>query len=301
MIKLRKAVIPLGGLGTRMLPASKSIPKEILPIVDKPIIHYIVQEAAAAGYNHLVFVTRTGKNSLEDYFDSHFEIEHILSNKGGDSGKILDDIDLAKPPEVIISSIRQPNPKGLGHAILCAEPIVGDEPFAVLLPDVLINKGGQGAESDLKKMSDLFRASEKPSILVEEVPVELVHQYGIVDGEHQNTVAGDSFKLHSMVEKPQVDNAPSNLAIVGRYVLPSSIFKVLQKLEPGAGNEIQLTDAIVKLLDDEEFLGYRMVGKSFDCGSKIGFLKANIHYGLENGNLCAELKSYLGQVVRNFD
>ena len=301
MKKLNKAVIPLGGLGTRMLPASKSIPKEILPIVDKPIIHYIVQEAAAAGYNQLVFVTRTGKNSLEDYFDSHFEIEHSLSNKGGNSVKILDDVRSTLPLDVIISSIRQPNPKGLGHAILCAEPIVGDEPFAVLLPDVLINQASQNNESDLKKMSDLYRTSEKASILVEEVPVELVHQYGIVDGEHLNTKAGDAFKLHSMVEKPAAENAPSNLAIVGRYVLPASIFNVLRTLEPGAGNEIQLTDAILKLLNSEEFVGFRMEGQSFDCGSKIGFLKATIHYALENPGLGPELKNYLGEVVRSFD
>jgi UTP--glucose-1-phosphate uridylyltransferase len=295
--EIKKAVIPLGGLGARMLPASKVVPKEMLTVVDKPIIHYIIEEAAAAGIEHIIFVTRVGKGALEDYFDSHFELEETLSAKGANSKKQLDSVKFNLPNGVTISSIRQQFPKGLGHAVLCAEPIVRFEPFAVMLPDVLLRNGLNSNISDMARMTDDYRKNGNPLIMAEEVPDELVHQYGIIGSEQNAIQAGEFFKMSSVVEKPEKDEAPSNLAIVGRYVLPPSILPILANQSPGKGNEIQLTDAILSLMSVIPFSGYRMSGSSFDCGSKIGLMKANICYGLEHPEIGAELREYLSEGI----
>ncbi|RCV87426.1 UTP--glucose-1-phosphate uridylyltransferase GalU [Billgrantia montanilacus] len=274
---IRKAVLPVAGFGTRCLPASKAIPKEMITIVDRPVIQYVVNEAVAAGIRDIVLVTHASKSAIENHFDKHFELEASLEAK--DKQELLDELSAIVPDDVNIISVRQPEPLGLGHAVLCARPVIGDdEPFAVLLPDVLVDDEGL-ERNDLAGMIDAFEASGRSQLMVEEVPWENVHKYGIVDPRGGAPSAGESCPLNGVVEKPSRDEAPSNLAVIGRYILPGRIFSLLAETPPGAGNEIQLTDAIETLRQTEGVDAWRMRGKTYDCGHQLGYLEATMVYG----------------------
>ena len=282
--KLRKAVFPVAGLGSRFLPVTKASPKEMLPIVDKPLIQYAVEEAAAAGITEMVFVTGRNKRAIEDHFDKAYELETELERKGKDA--LLDMVRSVLPEGVRCIYIRQAEPLGLGHAVLCAQPVVGYEPFAVLLADDLM----AGEPAPMTRMAELF-AREGSSLLgVEEVPRDQTQSYGIVTVDKMQ---GDWSPIHSIVEKPRPAEAPSNLAVVGRYVLTPRIFDLLSEVVPGAGGEIQLTDAISALLAHERVLAVRLPGRRFDCGSKLGYLEATVEYGLRHPEVGAAFARYL--------
>ncbi len=285
---IKKAILPVAGLGTRFLPASKSIPKEMVTVVDRPAIEYVVKEAVAAGIEQIVLVTHSSKASIENYFDRNFELETTLENKK--KFDLLKEITEILPSHISVISVRQPQPLGLGHAVLCAKDVIGNEPFAVLLPDVLVKN--KDAENDLNLMIQRFNSTSAAQIMVEAVPDDLVDQYGIVDvSEIPNE--GQSIVMQGIVEKPAVGTAPSNLSVVGRYVLPAKIMQLLENTPKGAGNEIQLTDAIAALQKIENVEAYRMKGRTFDCGSKIGYLKAVLHYGIEHPKLGDEFKQLI--------
>lgn len=289
---IKKAILPVAGLGTRFLPASKSIPKEMVTVVDRPAIEYVVREAVEAGIEQIILVTHSSKASIENYFDRNFELEITLEQKK--KFDLLKEITDILPKHVSVVSVRQPQPLGLGHAVLCAKDIVGDEAFAVLLPDVLVKN--QSCDNDLSLMIQRFEQSQAAQIMVEAVPDHLVDQYGIVD------VAvipneGESITMQGIVEKPAVGTAPSNLSVVGRYILPAQIMGLLADTPRGAGNEIQLTDAIAALQRSETVEAYRMKGQTFDCGSKLGYLKAVLHYGIEHPKLGAEFKGLIQELV----
>lgn len=291
--KVRKAVIPVAGLGTRMLPATKAIPKEMLPIVDKPMIQYIVNECIAAGITEIVLVTHSSKNAIENHFDTSYELESTLEKRVKRS--LLDEVRSICPQHVTIMHVRQGVAKGLGHAVLCAKPLVGDEPFAVILPDVLIDE----ADCDLEKenmaaMLRLFDENAESQIMVEPVPMEQVSNYGVANVNGHKLKPGGSVPMTQVVEKPPVDEAPSNLAVVGRYVLSAAIWDLLEHTPAGAGDEIQLTDAIAMLMDKEVVNAFHMTGKSHDCGSKLGYMIANVEYALRHPELGEEFKSFLG-------
>ena len=285
---IKKAILPVAGLGTRFLPASKSIPKEMVTVVDRPAIEYVVKEAVAAGIEQIVLVTHSSKASIENYFDRNFELETTLENKK--KFDLLKEITEILPPNVSVISVRQPQPLGLGHAVLCAKDIIGDEDFAVLLPDVLVKN--TDADNDLNLMIQRFNSTSAAQIMVEAVPDDLVDQYGIVDVT-QAPAEGESSVMQGIVEKPAVGTAPSNLSVVGRYILPAKIMQLLENTPKGAGNEIQLTDAIAALQKIENVEAYRMKGQTFDCGSKIGYLKAVLHYGIEHPKLGDEFKQLI--------
>lgn len=288
MMTIKKAILPVAGLGTRFLPASKSIPKEMVTVVDRPAIEYVIKEAVAAGIEEIILVTHSSKASIENYFDRNFELETTLENKK--KFDLLREITEILPKHVSVISVRQPQPLGLGHAVLCAKSVVGDEDFVVLLPDVLVKENH--AENDLARMIQRFDSSKAAQIMVEAVPEHLVDQYGIVDVAH-SPEEGESIVMQGIVEKPTVDKAPSNLSVVGRYVLPAKIMQLLEQTPKGAGNEIQLTDAIAALQKLENVEAYRMKGQTFDCGSKIGYLKAVLHYGVEHPKLGEEFKQLI--------
>ncbi|RZG46415.1 UTP--glucose-1-phosphate uridylyltransferase GalU [Acinetobacter wuhouensis] len=288
---IKKAILPVAGLGTRFLPASKSIPKEMVTVVDRPAIEYVVKEAVAAGIEQIILVTHSSKASIENYFDRNFELETTLENKK--KIDLLKEITEILPSHVSVISVRQPQPLGLGHAVLCAKAIVGDDDFAVLLPDVLVK--GNSVENDLARMIRRFDESKASQIMVEAVPDHLVDQYGIVDVAHSPD-EGESIVMQGIVEKPAVGTAPSNLSVVGRYVLPAKIMQLLEQTPKGAGNEIQLTDAIAALQKIENVEAYRMKGQTFDCGSKIGYLKAVLHYGVEHPKLGNEFKELIKEL-----
>ncbi len=274
---INKAVLPVAGFGTRCLPASKAIPKEMITIVDRPVIQYVVEEAVAAGIRDIVLVTHGSKGAIENHFDKHFELEASLEAKG--KHELLEELRSIVPGDVNIISVRQSEPLGLGHAVLCARPVVGDDDaFAVLLPDVLVDAAGL-ERNDLAGMLDAFEETGRPQLMVEEVPRELVHNYGIVDTAGAIPAPGESRPLAGVVEKPKVEEAPSNLAVIGRYALPGCIFALLADTPPGAGNEIQLTDAIETLRRQEGVDAYRMRGKTYDCGHQLGYLEAILAYG----------------------
>jgi UTP--glucose-1-phosphate uridylyltransferase len=276
MLKLRKAIFPVAGLGTRFLPATKSIPKEMLPIVDRPIIQYAVDEAIEAGCDTLIFVTGRSKRAVEDYFDGNPELEAELEAKG--KFEALELVRNIIPSYVKVLFVRQPRPLGLGHAVFCAAPMIGeDELFAVLLPDDLIDGYPKGVLSQMLQSAQLKQAS---IIAVEEIPSHDVSKYGVVDPISEN---GPLLKLQGIVEKPSVELAPSTSAVVGRYILHPSVMKTLATQLPGAGGEIQLTDALALQIEQPGLYAYRFGGKRFDCGSKKGFLTANIHFGLKDG------------------
>jgi UTP--glucose-1-phosphate uridylyltransferase len=295
MKKVTKAVIPVAGLGTRMLPATKAIPKEMLPLVDKPLIQYVVNECAAAGITEIILVTHSSKNAIENHFDTSFELESTLETRV--KRQLLEDVRSICPPGVTIMHVRQGQAKGLGHAILCAKPMVGDEPFVVLLPDVLIDE----YEADLKtenlaKMLGLYNENQTSQIMVEAVPQELVSNYGVVDLQAQKIEPGQSKPIKAIVEKPKKEDAPSNLAVVGRYVLSENIWPLLKETAPGAGDEIQLTDAIAKLMQQEQVDAFYMTGKSHDCGSKLGYMKAFVEYGLKHADDGESFSSWLNEL-----
>ena len=288
---IKKAVLPVAGLGTRFLPASKSIPKEMVTVVDRPAIDYVVKEAVAAGIEQIILVTHSSKASIENYFDRNFELEAALAAKH--KSEMLQEIANMLPAHVSVVSVRQPQPLGLGHAVLCAKEIVGDAPFAVLLPDVLVKN--KTAESDLLRMIQRFDVSQAAQIMVEAVPENLVDQYGIVDVS-EPPAEGQSAVMQGIIEKPAVYSAPSNLAVVGRYILPAKIMRLLEQTPKGAGNEIQLTDAIAMLQQSEAVEAYRMSGQTFDCGSKIGYLKAVLHYGADHPQLGDAFKALMKDI-----
>lgn len=289
---IKKAILPVAGLGTRFLPASKSIPKEMVTVVDRPAIEYVVKEAIAAGIEQIILVTHSSKASIENYFDRNFELETTLEQKKKlDLLKAITDI---LPSNISVVSVRQPQPLGLGHAVLCAKNIVGNEPFAVLLPDVLVKDSD--TQNDLSLMIKRFEASKASQIMVEAVPDHMVDQYGIVDVA-ESPLEGQSIIMQGIVEKPAVDKAPSNLSVVGRYILPAKIMQLLEQTPKGAGNEIQLTDAIAMLQQTDVVEAYRMKGQTFDCGSKLGYLKAVLHYGVDHPKLGAEFKAMIKEMA----
>lgn len=289
-MKVKKAVFPVAGLGTRFIPATKAMAKEMLPVVDKPIIQYAVDEAFAAGIEHIIFVTGRGKKALEDHFDRSFEIEHALQEKGKED--LLKQIQELVPKTGTIIYTRQNQPLGLGHAIWCARDIVGDEPFAVLLADDLIQTD-KPVLSEMIKKFDRLRAS---MAAVMEVEKDQTDKYGILDAQK---VEDDIVRIDDMVEKPNPDDAPSNLAIIGRYILTPKIFEYLGKKEKGAGGEIQLTDAMKTLLKEQPIYGYKFKGKRFDCGDKVGFQMANLAFALERPDMKDKLLKFIRDIQKD--
>lgn len=291
-----KAVIPVAGLGTRMLPATKAIPKEMLPIVDRPLIQYIVEEVAAAGIKEIVLVTHSSKNSIENHFDTSFELEATLERRV--KRQLLEEVQAICPKDVTIIHVRQGEAKGLGHAVECARPIVGDAPFAVVLPDVILDNASCDLNKDnLADMITRFNETGHSQIMVEKVADEDVDKFGIVNINGNELLPGGSTAIKNIVEKPKRDEAPSNLAVVGRYVLDKSIWPLLKKTPLGAGNEIQLTDAIAMQMKEQPVDAYYMKGKSHDCGSKLGYMKANIEYALRRDDLKDELKAHIQSLL----
>ncbi len=291
MSELTKIVFPVAGLGTRVLPASKLIPKEMLTVVDKPIIQYVVEEAVNAGFTEIIFVTRPSKKSIEQHFEPHEELEAALEAKG--KTEVLQSVRDILPPGVKILTAFQNEPLGLGHAVLCAADIIGDEDFAVSLPDVLIHHPSGDHAHDLRGLVAAFKQNRAAQIMVEAVPEDKVSSYGIVDCGGAEFTPGQSHNVRAMVEKPPVGQAPSNQSIIGRYVLPSRIMQLLRETEPGAGGEIQLTDAINALIEEMPVQAASMQGQTYDCGSKLGYLFANITFGLEHREIGTELKAWL--------
>jgi UTP--glucose-1-phosphate uridylyltransferase len=283
-VKLRKAVFPVAGLGSRFLPATKASPKEMLPIVDKPLIQYAVEEAAAAGITEMIFITGRNKRAIEDHFDKAYELETELERKN--KGALLDMTRSVLPEGVRCIYTRQAEPLGLGHAVLCARNIVGNEPFAVILADDLMDSQPPA----MARMAEIF-ARENASLLgVEEVPRDQTQSYGIVTID---AMAGDMARIRGIVEKPKPADAPSNLAVIGRYVLTPRIFELLAGVTPGAGGEIQLTDAISQLLEHERVMAVRLPGRRFDCGSKLGYVQAMLEYGLRHAEIGEDFSRYL--------
>ncbi|MPV85325.1 UTP--glucose-1-phosphate uridylyltransferase GalU [Ostreibacterium oceani] len=292
---IRKAVIPVAGLGTRMLPATKAIPKEMLPVVDKPMIQYIVEECAAAGLNEIILVTHSSKNAIENHFDTSYELESMLEKRV--KRQQLTEVQSITPPGVTIMHVRQGHAKGLGHAILCAYPLIGDEPFAVVLPDVLIDHKASDLTTDnLGYMLNAYKKNQHSQIMVEAVPESKVSQYGIVDLKQATLLPSQSVAIHSVIEKPMISQAPSQLAIVGRYVFSPHIWQCLKKTLPGVGGEVQLTDAIDILIKDETVEATLIHGQSHDCGSKIGYLKTNLIYALRDPLYQTEIKQVIATI-----
>jgi len=285
MRRVRKCVFPVAGMGSRFLPATKASPKEMMPIVDKPLIQYAVEEAVAAGVTDMIFITGRNKRSIEDHFDKAYEVEAELTARG--KHELLELVQGIIPKNINCIYIRQPEALGLGHAVLCAEPVVNDEPFAVILADDLID----AAPPVLKQMTQVYEQHQCSVLGVEEVPREHTRQYGIVrtDGSEPGVVGG-------IVEKPQPQEAPSNLAVVGRYVLSARIMHHLAQVSPGAGGEIQLTDGIAALLREERVLAYRFQGKRYDCGSKLGYLQAMVAYGRKHPEVGAAFAAYIASL-----
>jgi UTP--glucose-1-phosphate uridylyltransferase len=282
-MKVRKAVIPAAGFGTRFLPATKAVPKELLPIVDKPTIQYIMEEVVAAGIDEVILITGREKGSIEDHFDTSGELEnHLKKKKKEDLLKIIQKIS----EMVTLVSVRQKEPLGLGHAILCAKRTVGNEPFAVLLGDDLIDS----QIPCIKQMIDLYSSEMQALIAIQQVPQEEAHLYGIIRGQK---VKERVYRIEEMVEKPPRGKAPSNLAIIGRYILPPQIFSILEKVPPDRNGEIQLTNGLVELNRKEAIFGYEFIGDRYDAGDKLGYLQANISYGLKHPDLGPKLKEFL--------
>jgi len=284
---IRKAVFPVAGLGTRFLPATKAQPKEMLPIVDKPLIQYAVEEAYAAGIRHMIFVTGRNKRAIEDHFDTAYELESEL--EAGHKHELLALVRSLSPQDMDCSYVRQPRSLGLGHAVLCSQALVGDEPFAVLLADDLMG-GPEGGDSVLAQMVKVFQRVQTSLLAVQEVPVDHVKRYGIVAGEP----AGERIiKVNQMVEKPSPETAPSRMGVAGRYILTPSVFAHIRSNSRGAGGEIQLTDGIAKLMDTEGVHALQYEGKRYDCGSKQGFMEASVDFALKHPEVGPAFKKYL--------
>lgn len=286
---VRKAVFPVAGLGTRFLPATKASPKEMLTIVDKPLIQYAVEEVVAAGISELIFVTGQAKRAIEDHFDKARELEATLEAKG--KYKLLGEVRDILPSHVSCMYIRQPEPLGLGHAVLCARPVIGDEPFAVVLADDLIDGWQNGCTA---QMVDVYQRHRSSVLAVQAISPNETDQYGVVAVNSMEKRLG---AITRIVEKPVPSLAPSKLGVVGRYVLTPAIFEILERTQRGAGGEIQLTDAISQLLDREQVLAWQFAGQRYDCGSKLGYLKANVAYAMKHGELKEEFGAYLKQLV----
>jgi len=289
---LKHAVFPVAGLGTRFLPATKAQPKEMLPVVDKPLIQYAVEEAYEAGIRHMIFVTGRSKRAIEDHFDTAYELEAELEAAGKQA--LLELVRSVQPSDMLCSYVRQPRALGLGHAVLCAEHLVGQSPFAVLLADDLMT-GLPGGPGVLRQMADVFARTGASVLAVQEVPQDQVHRYGIVAGTPQ---AQGWVNVEKMVEKPKAADAPSRLAVAGRYVLTPAVFDRIRAGGRGVQGEIQLTDGIAGLLSSEKVLAYPYQGKRYDCGSKLGFLQATVELALQHPEVGAEFKAYLPQVSR---
>jgi UTP--glucose-1-phosphate uridylyltransferase len=291
-----KVVIPVAGLGTRMLPATKAIPKEMLPLVDKPLIQYIVNECIAAGVKEIVLVTHASKNAIENHFDKSFELESTLEKRV--KRQLLEEVQAICPKDVTIMQVRQGEAKGLGHAVLCAYPCIGNNAFAVVLPDVVLDEYTANQKTEnLAAMIARYRATFASQIMVAPVPEEDVNKYGIADCGGVDIAPGDSAKIKAMVEKPDVGEAPSNLAVVGRYVLSEKIWRLLAKTPAGAGDEIQLTDAIDMLIEQDTVEAFNMTGKSHDCGDKLGYMNAFVEYGLRDAKLGADFKQSVEKML----
>lgn len=284
---MKKVVIPVAGLGTRFLPATKAIPKEMITLVDQPLIQYVVCEAISAGFTDIILVTHASKGAIENHFDHNFELMTTLENKG--KHNLIAIVDNILPSDANIISIRQPGPLGLGHAVLCAAPIIGDDDFAVILPDVILN----GDSTDLAQMVQAYQTSRKSQIMVEPVAYEEVHKYGVVDCQGAHLQPGESADMVAMVEKPKNDEAPSNLAVTGRYILDNRVIGLLHTTPKGAGGEIQLTDAIAMLMEERGAQAYLSTSKSYDCGDKLGYLKATVEFALKHPELGKSFKTWL--------
>jgi UTP--glucose-1-phosphate uridylyltransferase len=284
MPKLKKAVFPVAGFGSRFLPVTKASPKEMMPVVDKPLIQYAVEEAAAAGVTDMIFVTGRHKRAIEDHFDKAYELETELERKGKEA--LLTQVRSVLPEGVRCIYIRQPEPLGLGHAVLCAQPVVGNDPFAVLLADDLMDSQPPA----LARMAEIYEREQCSLLGVEEVPRDQTESYGIVTIERMQ---GDTGRMRAIVEKPKPAQAPSTLGVIGRYVLTPRIFDLLSAVTPGAGGEIQLTDAISAMLEHERVLAVRLPGKRFDCGSKLGYLQATVELGVRHPEVGEAFARYL--------
>ena len=285
---IRTAVFPVAGLGTRFLPATKASPKEMLPVVDKPLIQYAVEEAIAAGITEMIFVTGRGKGAIEDHFDKSYEMEAELEARG--KAALLEVVRGIKPANVHCFYVRQSEPLGLGHAVLCAEKLVGDNPFAVLLADDLLHD----SEPVMKQLVDVFDHYHSSVIGVERIRREESSAYGVIEGREWEE---DIFKLSGIVEKPLPAEAPSNLGVVGRYVLMPGIFEHLRSARPSIGGEIQLTDALASMLNQEQVLAYRYYGSRFNCGSKLGYVKATVQFALQHPEVREDFEAYLRECV----
>jgi len=286
---LSKVIIPVAGLGTRVLPASKAIPKEMLPVVDKPVIQHVVEEAMRAGFRQIVLVTRSGKEAIENHFDANYELEQMLALKN--KRALLDAVENTLPKGIEVISVRQPSAKGLGHAVLCAAHVVGNDDFAVMLPDMVIDD--EGLACDFAEMVKRYQKNGAGQIMVEGVPEEHVDRYGIVDCGGTALKPGMGAPIKGMVEKPKREEAPSNQAIVGRYILPNRVMELLKTTAPGAGGEIQLTDAMLKLLSEQSMEAFSMRGTIYDCGNKAGLLEANLAFGLKHPETGDALRQFI--------
>jgi len=288
---LNKAVFPVAGLGTRFLPATKAQPKEMLPVVDKPLIQYAVEEAYTAGIRHMIFVTGRNKRAIEDHFDTAYELENELEVAG--KLELLNMVRSMQPADMSFSFVRQPRSLGLGHAVLCAEHMVGNEPFAVLLADDLMT-GPPGGLSVLAQMAEQFKTLAQSVLAVQEVPLDETRRYGIVAGQKLGNGSGPQLmKVSAMVEKPAPDVAPSRMAVAGRYILTPAVFKHIRSQKPGVGGELQLTDGIASLMKEESVYAFEYAGKRYDCGSKEGFLEATVELALQHPEVGARFKNYL--------
>jgi len=289
---VKKVVIPVAGLGTRMLPATKAIPKEMLPLVDRPLIQYIVEECAAAGLTDVILVTHSSKNSIENHFDTSFELETTLEQRV--KRQLLAEVQAICPENTTIMHVRQGQAKGLGHAVLCAQPLVGNEPFAVVLPDVLVDEASCNLNRDnLAEMVRNFDETGHSQVMVEKVPQADVSKYGIADIGGEELKPGEQSPITQLVEKPSKEEAPSDLAVVGRYVFSADLWPLLEKTPVGAGNEIQLTDAMAMLLEKQSVNAYYMKGKSHDCGNKLGYAQAFIEHAMRHPELGSDMKQYI--------
>lgn len=288
MKSIRKAVFPVAGMGTRFLPATKANPKEMLPVVDKPLIQYAAEEAVAAGIDTLIFITGRHKRSIEDHFDKAYELESELIADGKDT--MLNLVQNVLPNHINCIYIRQSEPLGLGHAVLCAKPVVGDEPFAVILADDLIDDGGSGC---LAQMVDVYENAQCGVVGVQKVDQKEVKSYGVISGKQ---IQDNLWDVDTFVEKPDPKDAPSNVAVVGRYILEPSVFNILEQTGEGAGGEIQLTDALATQAISEKLLAYKFEGKRYDCGSKLGYLEATVELAMKHNGVGKQFSKYLKQL-----
>lgn len=292
-----KVIIPVAGLGTRMLPATKAIPKEMLTVADKPLIQYIVNECVAAGIKEIVLVTHSSKNAIENHFDTSFELETMLEKRV--KRQLLDEVRSICPKDVTIMHVRQGNAKGLGHAVLCGRAVVGNEPFAVVLPDVILADFSANQKTEnLAAMIKRFKETGNSQIMVAPVPMDEVSNYGVVDCGGAEINAGETAAINRIVEKPAKEDAPSNLSVVGRYVFSANIWDLLERTPVGVGDEIQLTDAIDMLIEQETVEAFNMTGRTFDCGDKLGYMEAFVEYSLRHDKFGKQFKEYIKSLAK---